>query len=237
MKSKNALYRYILSSISLSILQIIFDILNSCALLVIRVGGFIGALFLLSGWLQYRRTMEVGRNSAVGIAIIIVICLIKPLLLLLRYILAKLMKAQAQAKYDYTGVVPEGWSVESNYDSEQSYQKENSGEDQYQRDATNGWEQSFEYNEQVYRQEMERLAEERERLLRDKNRLEREMEQQRRQTRNQGGGGNDLFAGCTDEVSVKKRYRELLKIYHPDNQNGDTSMVEEVNRQYERRRR
>jgi hypothetical protein len=37
-----------------------------------------------------------------------------------------------------------------------------------------------------------------------------------------------------DENSLKKRYRELIKIYHPDNPDGDINTVLEINREYDR---
>lgn len=41
------------------------------------------------------------------------------------------------------------------------------------------------------------------------------------------------FTGVKDADSLKKRYRDLLKIYHPDNQNGDTSTVQQIQKEYE----
>jgi len=41
------------------------------------------------------------------------------------------------------------------------------------------------------------------------------------------------FAGVTDIASLKKRYRELLKIYHPDNQNGDTTVSRQIREEYD----
>lgn len=41
------------------------------------------------------------------------------------------------------------------------------------------------------------------------------------------------FNGVTDKASLKKRYHELLKIYHPDNQNGDTETVQRIQKEYE----
>lgn len=41
------------------------------------------------------------------------------------------------------------------------------------------------------------------------------------------------FAGIKDEASLKKRYHELLKMYHPDNQNGDTTIAQAIQKEYE----
>jgi len=43
-----------------------------------------------------------------------------------------------------------------------------------------------------------------------------------------------LFAGVKNNLALKKRYKDLLKIFHPDNVAGDKSVVQEINREYER---
>ena len=43
-----------------------------------------------------------------------------------------------------------------------------------------------------------------------------------------------FFAGVNSLGSLKKRYKDLLKIYHPDNVNGDTEVLQEINREYDR---
>lgn len=43
-----------------------------------------------------------------------------------------------------------------------------------------------------------------------------------------------LFAGVNNPLALKKRYRDLLKIFHPDNLCGDTEMVAYINKEYER---
>ena len=37
-----------------------------------------------------------------------------------------------------------------------------------------------------------------------------------------------------NELALKKRYKDLIKIYHPDNLDGDTGTIQEINREYER---
>lgn len=51
----------------------------------------------------------------------------------------------------------------------------------------------------------------------------------------QAGIKNDTsyFAGVTDRKSLKKRYRDLQKIYHPDNQNGDSAVSKQIKEEYE----
>ena len=46
--------------------------------------------------------------------------------------------------------------------------------------------------------------------------------------------GTMFFAGVNSLGSLKKRYKDLLKIYHPDNKCGDTDAIQEINREYQR---
>ena len=46
-----------------------------------------------------------------------------------------------------------------------------------------------------------------------------------------------LFAGVNNMLALKKRYRDLLKIFHPDNLCGDNEMVTLINREYDRLKR
>jgi hypothetical protein len=41
-----------------------------------------------------------------------------------------------------------------------------------------------------------------------------------------------FFRDCRDEASIRRRYRELCKVYHPDSGNGSTEIFEAVNREY-----
>ena len=42
-----------------------------------------------------------------------------------------------------------------------------------------------------------------------------------------------LFQGVNSLIALKKRYRELLKIFHPDNTGGDHNMVLTINKLYD----
>lgn len=46
-----------------------------------------------------------------------------------------------------------------------------------------------------------------------------------------------LFRGVNNPLALKKRYKDLLKIFHPDNLFGDEELVQLINREYMRRRR
>lgn len=42
-----------------------------------------------------------------------------------------------------------------------------------------------------------------------------------------------FFKGVDSDKALKKRYKELMKIYHPDNPNGDSEIVSMINAEYE----
>lgn len=41
-----------------------------------------------------------------------------------------------------------------------------------------------------------------------------------------------FFNGIDNILALKKRYRDLMKIFHPDNMDGDSATVQEINREY-----
>ena len=44
--------------------------------------------------------------------------------------------------------------------------------------------------------------------------------------------GDMFFSGVASKQSIKKRYKDLIKIYHPDNLDGDKDTVQEINSEY-----
>ena len=49
-----------------------------------------------------------------------------------------------------------------------------------------------------------------------------------------GAQGFNFFAGCNSRESAEKKYKSLVKLYHPDNMDGDTGALQEINVQYDR---
>lgn len=45
--------------------------------------------------------------------------------------------------------------------------------------------------------------------------------------------GELFFTGVGSKQSLRKRYKDLIKIYHPDNLDGDNRTVQEINREYD----
>jgi hypothetical protein len=48
------------------------------------------------------------------------------------------------------------------------------------------------------------------------------------------GKGEMFFTGVKSRQSLRKRYRDLIKIYHPDNVDGDSSIAQEIMREYDK---
>lgn len=87
----------------------------------------------------------------------------------------------------------------------------------------------FEKQWQIMENELRRIA-------RDKAAIERERENlkklQSQAKVSQHSGTTKFFAGISGSVGLRKRYRELLKIYHPDNVGGDDATVLLINQEY-----
>lgn len=43
-----------------------------------------------------------------------------------------------------------------------------------------------------------------------------------------------FFKGVTNSLGLKKRYKDLIKIFHPDNLFGDTETITRINLEYEK---
>lgn len=45
--------------------------------------------------------------------------------------------------------------------------------------------------------------------------------------------GEMFFKGANSPQALKKRYKDLIKIYHPDSEFGDNQTIQEINREYD----
>lgn len=54
-----------------------------------------------------------------------------------------------------------------------------------------------------------------------------------RLTDSQMSTGEMLFRGVANQQSLKKRYKDLIKIFHPDNADGDNLVILEINKEYD----
>ena len=46
-------------------------------------------------------------------------------------------------------------------------------------------------------------------------------------------GVSVFFQGVRTPIALKKRYKDLIKIFHPDNVAGDTEIIQRINKEYE----
>lgn len=71
---------------------------------------------------------------------------------------------------------------------------------------------------------------------RDKIRMEEKQRIIREEAGMSGGGVKLFFQGVNNPLTLKKRYKDLIKIFHPDNLCGDTDVLQLINKEYERLR-
>ena len=97
-------------------------------------------------------------------------------------------------------------------------------------------EQLFEMKLQILEEELRKLADEKVEFEKKKAYYEHlESFQNRQEPVNEGKivRGELFFRGVENRLSLKKRYKDLIKIYHPDNLAGDNETVLEINKQYD----
>lgn len=98
-------------------------------------------------------------------------------------------------------------------------------------------EQLLDKKRQILEEELYKLAEERRQFEQKKSFYDQVNSYQR--SGSAGGnaltvGGELFFVGVNSAGALKKRYKDLLKIYHPDNKCGDTDTIQVINREYQR---
>ena len=93
----------------------------------------------------------------------------------------------------------------------------------------------FEMKFQILEAELVKLAAEKEEIEKKKAFYDRVEEFQARSYARLPDNqvGELFFRGVASQQSLKKRYKDLIKIYHPDNVDGDNSLVIEINREYD----
>ena len=104
--------------------------------------------------------------------------------------------------------------------------------------------QRLKQEEQFFEKKMEILKDGLSNLEADRRAFDREKEAFRRKMRDmdtlaeENSRGRSLeirafFAGVKNQLALKKRYKDLLKIYHPDNLAGDKEIMQHISRAYE----
>ena len=97
-------------------------------------------------------------------------------------------------------------------------------------------EQLFEMKLKILEEELRKLADEKAEFEKKKAYYEHLEEFQSHQNAINEGKivcGELFFRGVENRLSLKKRYKDLIKIYHPDNLAGDNETVLEITKQYD----
>lgn len=95
--------------------------------------------------------------------------------------------------------------------------------------------------QQVLEDELRKLADEKQHMERKREFYDRVRQFQQKQEpitskKRTVVKGELFFIGVQSEIALKKRYKDLVRIYHPDNMCGDTETLQEINREYDRLR-
>ena len=91
----------------------------------------------------------------------------------------------------------------------------------------------FDQKWEILERETRQLAIDKEKFNREKLMYRDKVYREARRSMSNAENVKIFFRGVNDTESVKKRYRSLLKIYHPDNMNGDNDLVLAINEEYE----
>jgi hypothetical protein len=105
------------------------------------------------------------------------------------------------------------------------------------RQQLEGQKNLFDRQWQLLETETRRLAIDKEKFERDRQVLRDQVYREARRSMHQAETASLFFKGVNDTTSLKKRYKDLLKIFHPDNQHGDKDLIQAINKEYENLKR
>lgn len=92
----------------------------------------------------------------------------------------------------------------------------------------------FEKKMQILKDGFEQLDIDRRRLDKEKTKFEAQKEMMERSSYEMNNGDiSAFFRGVNNLLSLKKRYKDLIKIFHPDNVAGDKEIIQMINSEYE----
>ena len=99
---------------------------------------------------------------------------------------------------------------------------------QLERERLNGEQRVFEQKRKILEMNFRKLADERDDFTA---RVRKFMKSDREEKSREDVV---FFCGITDASSLKKRYKALLKVYHPDNRSGDEGTLKRITEEYEK---
>lgn len=91
----------------------------------------------------------------------------------------------------------------------------------------------FQMKWKILEGELQKLAHEKEDIEREKKRYSRTSSNRGKTAGESLPEAQMFFSGVNNMGALKKRYKDLTKIYHPDNAAGDTNTLQEINRIYD----
>lgn len=95
----------------------------------------------------------------------------------------------------------------------------------------------FDQQWQILESETRRLVSDKEQFERDKARIRDKAVREARKSMSITANVSIFFKGVDDTASLKKRYKALQKIYHPDNMHGDNAVITAINAEYDKLQR
>lgn len=110
---------------------------------------------------------------------------------------------------------------------------------EYQRKRLKDDEKQLDKKQKLLEYSYELLNQDKENLSKEMRRVELEKETARRMTHAAQNARKEVYAtglffrGVNNVMALKKRYKDLLKIYHPDNICGDQEILLKINKEYE----
>lgn len=96
----------------------------------------------------------------------------------------------------------------------------------------------FDKKMEILQDGFRQLDEDRRRFECDRNAFEQEkvLLRENAQGRAIGNVAEALFRNATNPLTLRKRYRDLVKIFHPDNLCGDEELIQLINKEFTNRR-
>ena len=99
----------------------------------------------------------------------------------------------------------------------------------------------FEKKKQILQEGFDKLEEDRRRFANEKKRYEAERKHENSYRAPYGYINMEQFVGllfrnANSPIALRKRYRDLMKIFHPDNSGGDEELVQLINKEFANRK-
>ena len=97
----------------------------------------------------------------------------------------------------------------------------------------------FDKKMEILKDGFRHLEEDRKNLERDRDSFARERKLliENRSSLESNDIGEMLFRSANNSIGLRKRYKDLVKIFHPDNLFGDAELAQLINKEFQRRKK